>query len=113
MTDLTLFHTADVHRITFDKLAQRIAPDAELTHVVRSDWLDRAQGGIDRDLSEEIQSAISAVPNALCTCTTIGLVARAAGALRVDWPMMQEAARSGRCCWSIVWTARASPHGHC
>lgn len=95
MTDLTLFHTAEVHRATFDELAQRIAPEARLTHVVRPDWLDRAQGGIDVTLSDEIQTEISNAPNALCTCTTIADVATQAGAIRVDRPMMEMAAATG------------------
>ncbi|MBO9452513.1 hypothetical protein J7426_19735 [Tropicibacter sp. R16_0] len=95
MTDLTLFHTAEVHRATFDELAQRIAPGARLTHVVRPDWLDRAQGGIDVTLSEEIQAEIADAPNALCTCTTIADVATQAGAIRVDRPMMEMAAAAG------------------
>ncbi|MCV2890832.1 hypothetical protein [Ruegeria aquimaris] len=93
MTDLTLFHTAEVHRATFDALAARIAPDARLDHVVRPDWLARAQGGIGDDLAAEIIRTIAAKPASLCTCTTIGAVAAEAGAIRIDWPMMQAAAR--------------------
>ncbi len=92
MTDLTLFHTAEVHRATFDALAARIAPDARLDHVVRPDWLARAQGGIGDDLAAEIIRTIAAKPASLCTCTTIGAVAAEAGAIRIDWPMMQAAA---------------------
>lgn len=93
MTDLTLFHTAEVHRATFDALAARIAPDARLDHVVRPDWLARAQAGIGKDLAAEITRTIAAKPASLCTCTTIGAVAAEAGAIRIDWPMMQAAAR--------------------
>lgn len=92
MAALTLFHTAEVHVETFD----RLAPKADLTHVVRPDWLERAQGDIDSDLRQEITQAIAAVPGAsLCTCTTIGELAETAGATRIDWPMMQIAARIG------------------
>lgn len=92
MTDLTLFHTAQVHCATFD----RLAPNAELHQVVREDWLARAQNGIDDDLAAEITAAVQAVDGpVLCTCTTIGAVAEAAGATRIDWPMMQAAARIG------------------
>ncbi len=91
MPDLTLFHTADVHVATFDALA----PAAQLTHVVRPDWLARAQGGIDAELRLEIASAIQAAAGpVLCSCTTIGEVAEAAGATRIDWPMMQRAAQT-------------------
>lgn len=95
MTELTLFHTAEVHRATFDALAARIAPGARLTHVVRPDWLARAQGGIGADLADEITTALAQVPVALCTCTTIGGLAEQAGALRIDAPMMRVAAQSG------------------
>lgn len=95
MTDLTLFHTAEVHCATFDALAARIAPDARLAHVVRPDWLARAQDGIGKDLTAEITHTIAATPGSLCTCTTIGAVAAEAGAIRIDWPMMQMAARCG------------------
>ncbi len=88
----TLLHTADIHRVNFDALA----PEAGLSHVVRPDLLERAQGGIDAALSADIAEAVRAagVP-CLCTCTTIGIAAEAAGAIRIDWPMMQTAARMG------------------
>lgn len=87
-----LLHTAEIHRATFDAMA----PEAELTHVVRPDLLSRAQGGIDAALEAEIAAAVRAAgAPCLCTCTTIGEVAQAAGAIRIDWPMMQEAARFG------------------
>lgn len=92
MSKYSLFHTAEIHTQTFDALS----PEAELTHVVRPDWLQRAQGGIDLKLRAEIQKAIQAEQDpVLCSCTTIGEVAEEAGAVRIDWPMMQEAARLG------------------
>jgi hypothetical protein len=91
MPDLTLFHTADVHVATFDALA----PTARLSHVVRPDWLARAQGGIGPDLKLEITHAIQAATGpVLCSCTTIGEAAEEAGATRIDWPMMQRAAQT-------------------
>lgn len=95
MTDLTLIHTAEIHRASFDALAARIAPDARLRHIVRPDWLARAQGGIDAELADEITDAIHAAPGAvLCSCTTLGPVAGAAGAIRIDAPMMARAAQA-------------------
>lgn len=92
MADFTLLHTAAVHAGTFDALA----PDADFEHQIRPDWLQRAQGGIDIELRREIAQAIQAAEGAvLCSCTTIGDVAEAAGAIRIDWPMMLEAARIG------------------
>ncbi|MEX0304950.1 MAG: hypothetical protein AB3N24_21245 [Leisingera sp.] len=92
MADLTLLHTAGVHVETFSALA----PEADLNQQVRTDWLERAQDGIDADLRAEIREAIDAADSTvLCTCTTLGPVAEEAGAIRIDWPMMQEAARIG------------------
>ncbi|OIQ37850.1 MAG: hypothetical protein BM558_12655 [Roseobacter sp. MedPE-SW] len=92
MPALTLFHTAQIHVATFNALA----PQAELTHVVREDWLERAQGGIDAELEREIKATLQAVKDpVLCSCTTIGEVAEAAGATRIDWPMMQQAVQIG------------------
>ena len=91
-----MIHTAEVHRGTFDALRDRIAPEAEMHHEVRTDWLARAQDGIDDALKAEIARAIDAVSGpVVCTCTTLGPVAAEAGAMRVDWPMMQAAARTG------------------
>ncbi|SEQ03534.1 hypothetical protein [Thalassovita taeanensis] len=93
---LTLIHTAEVHRATFEALRDRIAPGAVLRHVVRADWLARAQGGIDGALTAEITEEIAAAGGkVLCSCTTLGPVAGAAGAIRIDQPMMQAAAEAG------------------
>ncbi len=90
---VTLLHTADIHRATFDALRDDIAPGAELGHSVRPDWLVRAQGGISPALAEEIETAVRVAPGlVICTCTTISPVAEASGAVRIDWPMMQKAA---------------------
>lgn len=93
---LTLLHTAELHQRAFDALRDRIAPGETLRHVVRPDWLARSQAGVPDDVAAEIAQAVAGATGAvLCTCTTIGPAAEAAGALRVDWPMMQEAVRSG------------------
>lgn len=92
MPDLTLLHTAEVHVETF----RALAPGADLDQQVRADWLARAQGGIDAELRAEIAAAVAAADGpVLCTCTTLGPAAEEAGATRIDWPMMQEAARIG------------------
>lgn len=93
---LTLLHTAQVHCATFEAIRDKIAPGTPLNQVVRADLLDRAYDGISPDLEAEITQTIAdAAGPVLCTCTTIGPVAEAAGALRIDWPMMQEAAKTG------------------
>lgn len=97
---ITLLHTVDSHAATFDALRDRIAPDTRLVHLVRPDFLARAQGGIDPALdpalAQEIADTVVGAPGpVLCTCTTIGVVAGNAGAIRIDAPMMQAAARTG------------------
>ena len=93
---LTLLHTAEIHRTTFDTLRDRIAPDVALTHVVRPKWLTRAQGGISAELASAISGVVSGADGpVICTCTTLGPTAAAAGAIRVDAPMMQKAAEIG------------------
>ena len=91
---LTLLHTSEVHCCTFDALRARLAPDVELVHVVRPDWLARAQGGMNAALEAEIaQELQSAAGRVLCTCTTLGPAAAALGSMRIDAPRMQAAAR--------------------
>ncbi len=90
---LTLLHTAEAHRATFDDLAARIAPETRLRHVVRPDWLSRAQAA-DASLQVEIAQTVREAPGAvLCTCTTLGPMAEGLGILRIDAPMMAKAAQ--------------------
>ncbi|MGH1356307.1 MAG: hypothetical protein ACRBBS_14670 [Thalassovita sp.] len=90
---LLCLHTADVHRATFDGLRDRITPGTPLQHIVREDWLLRAQQGVDGLLKAEVTQAIhSAAGPVICTCTTLGEVAEDAGAIRIDRPMMRRAA---------------------
>ena len=93
---LTFFHTALVHGDTFDALRDRIAPGVAMHHNIRTSWLVRARNGIDTDLADEIRREISGARQpAICTCTTIGPLAEAAGAIRIDQPMMRAAAETG------------------
>lgn len=92
---ITLLHTAEAHRAIFDALRDQIAPDAQLRHVLRPGWLTRAQKGdptLEADLAGVIGRATGPV---ICTCTTLGPMAEGLGAIRVDWPMMQQAAGIG------------------
>lgn len=94
---LTLLHTATVHRATFSKLAEQIAPNLELVQHVHKDWLTRARensvdSALHAEISELVQSADGPV---VCTCTTLGAVAEELGAIRIDRPMMSAAARRG------------------
>ena len=93
---VTLLHTAEAHVQTFEALRAALAPTMELKHKVRSDWLDRAQSGLTEDLLAEVAASVAEARGpVICTCTTIGPAAEAAGAMRIDWPMMQTAARIG------------------
>lgn len=93
---VTLLHTAEGHRARFEALRDRIAPGEDLRQEVREDWLERAQAGVTPELEAEIAGAVAGAEGVvICTCTTIGPAAEKAGAIRVDWPMMREAARIG------------------
>lgn len=93
---ITLLHTSPVHVATFDALRDQLAPGIELSHTVRTDWLSRAQSGLDQSLIDDISETIAATQGAtVCSCTTIGEIAGAAGAIRIDAPMMARAARIG------------------
>ncbi|MBY5971372.1 hypothetical protein KUV28_03395 [Ferrimonas balearica] len=89
-----LLHTAEVHVATFDALRDEIAPGLGLRHAVRPDWLARVRAG--EDLSEDMAAlAAKAEGGFLCTCTTLGPLAERLGGMRVDRPMMRDAARIG------------------
>lgn len=96
-TPITLLHTAEQHRATFDALRDRIAPGQALQHHVHPDWLDRVRKhGLRQNLIDEIAALIHAAPGpVICTCTTLGEAAVEMGALRIDAPMMASAAKTG------------------
>ncbi|MBT8410920.1 MAG: hypothetical protein KJP02_03865 [Octadecabacter sp.] len=92
---ITLIHTAQAHVARFDALAAKLAPGAVLRHIVRPDLLERARAG---GVTDEIRAALVAefgMGVTLCTCTTLGPAAEAAGAIRIDRPLMEKAARAG------------------
>ncbi len=94
MTDLTLLHTSSVHIPRFDALCP---PGKALAHLVREDLLARARAeGVTPDIAAEVAALVQgAAGPVLCTCSTLGAAAEAAGALRIDRPAMQAAADSG------------------
>ncbi|MBU2994195.1 hypothetical protein Q4555_07540 [Octadecabacter sp. 1_MG-2023] len=95
---IRLVHTAQVHVARFDALRDAIAPDVTLTHVVRPDLLDRARvEGVTDPIRAELISelALDDPDPTICTCTTLGPAAEAAGAIRIDRPMMDKAAKLG------------------
>ncbi|WP_395576026.1 aspartate/glutamate racemase family protein [Streptomyces sp. BK79] len=103
---LALLHTSSMHVPVFDALRDEAHPGLELRHHVDAELLDRAR----RDGPEAVTDAVRAVLRravaegaraVLCTCSTIGAVAEAAGAgagvpvLRVDRPMAAAAVAAG------------------
>lgn len=103
---LALLHTSPVHGPVFDALRDRDHPGLELRHLVRPELLERARReGADAVVAEvagAVGEAAAGARAVLCTCSTIGGAAEAAGAragvpvLRVDRPMAAAAARYGR-----------------
>jgi hypothetical protein len=94
---LTLLHTAQVHVARFDALRDRIAPGAVLKHIVAPDWLEDARrNGITPALTDRLRDAIGGADGpVICTCTTLGDTAERLGAIRIDRPLMRQAARIG------------------
>lgn len=97
MTELTLLHTTRAHIARFERLRDRLAPDLELSHVVRADLLARVR--IEKGskaLKAEVEATLGALDApVLCTCSSLGPLAERAGALRIDRPMMEAAAEYG------------------
>src|SRR5215218_2786091 len=83
---LAFLHTSPVHIATFDRLLAEIDPGVAARHIVDESLLDeaRAAGAITPALEQRIAAALrdaSASDGAvvLCTCSTIGGSAEAAG----------------------------------
>ncbi|MFJ9854903.1 aspartate/glutamate racemase family protein [Streptomyces sp. NPDC101150] len=103
---LALLHTSPVHVPVFDALRDEDAPGLALRHLVRPELLERARELGPDAVAEEVAAALCGAARegaqaALCTCSTIGSVAEAAGAalgvpvLRVDRPMAAAAVAAG------------------
>jgi hypothetical protein len=105
---LTLLHTSPVHIATFDRLLAEVAPDVPVRHVVEESLLRQARdrGHVTVELAgriaETVQDALEQDAKVvLCTCSTIGGAAEAAGqtlrqvVLRVDRPMAERAVTLG------------------
>ena len=88
---LTLLHTSPVHVATFDALAAEAG--IEVDHVVREDLLADARTLGPQSVADRVAAALAGHDVVLCTCSTIGAVAEAHGALRVDPPRADDAAR--------------------
>ncbi len=94
---LTFLHTSDAQRPTYQALGDRLAPGMEITQHLRPDWLKSARKhGIRQALIDDMAALIHAAPGpVICTCPTLGEAAASLGAIRLDAPMMAEAARIG------------------
>jgi hypothetical protein len=101
---LAFLHTSPVHIATFSRLLSELDPSISARHIVEEDLLTAARvaGEITPALDQRIAAAIheAGAPDGavvLCTCSTIGGSAEAAGAragqavLRVDRPMAERA----------------------
>jgi len=105
---LAFLHTSPVHIATFDRLLAEIDPGITARHIVDESLLNEAReaGAITPALASRIAAALrdASAPDGavvLCTCSTIGGSAEAAGTragevvLRVDRPMAERAVALG------------------
>jgi hypothetical protein len=104
---LAFLHTAAVHVATFESLLRGLDPVVPSRHVVEPALLDeaRAAGAVTPAIAARVGRVIAELRDAgarvvLCTCSTIGGAAEAAGddgvaVLRVDRPMADAAVASG------------------
>ncbi|GAA2643264.1 aspartate/glutamate racemase family protein [Streptomyces lunalinharesii] len=103
---LGLLHTSPVHVPVFDALRDADAPGLPLRHQVRPELLAAALASGPDAVAGEVAEAVGALVRdgaraVLCTCSTLGDVAEAAGSaagvpvLRVDRPMAAEAVATG------------------
>ncbi|MFC8536469.1 aspartate/glutamate racemase family protein [Streptomyces sp. NPDC057249] len=104
---LALLHTSPVHVPVFDALRDADHPGTVLRHVVREELLTTAAALGPEAVADEVAAVVAdlvagGAGAVLCTCSTIGAVAEAAGivvgapVLRVDRPMAAAAVRAGR-----------------
>lgn len=103
---LALLHTSPAHVPVFEALREEHHPGLELRHLVDEELLARARREGPEAVAAEVRAALGvAVADGaravLCTCSTIGGVAEAAGAevgvrvLRSDRPMAAAAVAAG------------------
>ncbi len=100
---LTFLHTAPMHVDTFDALLRELAPGMPVRHIVDEAVLREARdaGRLTEAIETRVRAQVHALrdaPVVLCTCSTIGGCAEAAGTnvIRVDRPMAERAVQIGR-----------------
>ncbi|MFC5257708.1 aspartate/glutamate racemase family protein [Streptomyces cinereospinus] len=101
---LALLHTSPLHVPVFDALRDEHHPGLALRHLVHEELLTRAGHDGPEAVADDVRAVLAgAVADGaravLCTCSTIGGVAEAAGAgvpvLRVDRPTAAAAVAAG------------------
>lgn len=101
---ISFLHTSPVHVATFDTLLDELSPGMARQHRVEEIWLNQArEQGMTAQLSATISSAMLELADGgvgVCTCSTIGGVAEAAGTdeaptIRIDRALMQAALSHG------------------
>jgi len=101
---ISFLHTSPVHVATFDALLDELSPGMARQHRVEEIWLTEAcEQGMSPELSATISGAMRELADGgvgVCTCSTIGGVAEAAGTdtaptIRIDRALMQAAFSHG------------------
>jgi hypothetical protein len=105
VTTIGFLHTAAVHVSTFADLVRALAPDVDDVHLVDETLLaDARRRGLDDELQVRIATRLDDLSArgcdvVVCTCSTIGGAAEAAGhdvrVVRVDRPMARAAVAIG------------------
>lgn len=102
---ISFLHTSPVHVATFDALLDELSPGMARRHRIEESWLEQARdNGMTAELSATISNAMRELADGgvgVCTCSTIGGVAEAAGTgnaptIRIDRALMQAALSHGR-----------------
>lgn len=101
---ISFLHTSPVHVATFDALLDELSPGMSRRHRVEERWLEEARdNGMSVELSATITDCMRELADdgvGVCTCSTIGGVAEAAGSdnaptIRIDRALMQAALSHG------------------
>lgn len=101
---ISFLHTSPVHVAAFDALLDELSPGMARSHRVEEGWLETARDhGMTPELSRTITDAMRELARGgvgVCTCSTIGGVAEAAGSgaaptIRIDRALMQAALSHG------------------
>jgi hypothetical protein len=101
---ISFLHTSPVHVATFDALLDELSPGISRQHRVEESWLEAARdNGMTPELAATITTAMRELADGgvgVCTCSTIGSVAEAAGSdnaptIRIDRALMLAADSHG------------------